>query len=59
MDVGQGMDVALRVPTTASLILQVQLVGLVDVILLQPECVTLPVQVLLLPTVHRVVVGRG
>lgn len=59
MDVGQGMNVALRVPTTASLILQVQLVGLVDVILLQPEGVTLPVQVLLLPTVHRVVVGRG
>lgn len=59
MDVGQGMDVALRVPTTASLILQVQLVGLVDVILLQPERVALPVQVLLLPTVHRVVVGRG
>lgn len=57
MDVGQGMDVALRVPTTASLILQVQLVGLVDVILLQPECVALPVEVLLLPTVHRVVVG--
>lgn len=57
MDVGQGVDVALRVPTTASLILQVQLVGLVDVILLQPECVALPVEVLLLPTVHRVVVG--
>lgn len=57
MDVGQGMDVALRVTTTASLILQVQLVGLVDVILLQPECVALPVEVLLLPTVHRVVVG--
>lgn len=50
--VGQRVDVALRVATAASLVLQVQLVGLIEVILLQAERMALSVQILLLAAVH-------